>query len=370
MATRLDTIEAATAALAEGRYVIVLDENDRETEAALIFPAVSATAEQMAFLMHNSTGIIGVALTGEVLDRLGIPPMTAINQHSHGIGMAVSVDARAVRGNGASASDRALTARVLADPKSKRTDVVRPGCMFPYRAVSGGVLQRTGCVEAAVDLLRIGELPTAAVTAELVNDDGSLMNGAEARVFADANSIPLVSVPQLVQHRMNTERAIERVAEAQLPTDFGPFHMIGYRSLVDEAEHVALVAGDISSGEDVLVRVHAECLLGDVVCSTRCKCNARLHKSMQRIQEEGRGALIYTRAQAAQGSGLLARLTAYAAGDDQSSHLPPTDVKNYGTGSQILKDLGIRSMRLLTGAPDRPVNLESFGLSITGVEAI
>lgn len=365
-----DNLTAATAALTAGAYVIVLDENPRETEAALIFPAATATAEQMAFLMRNSTGIIGVAVPGDVLDRLGIPPMTAINQHSHGIGMAVSVDAREVKGNGASAGDRALTARVLADPDSKRTDVVRPGCMFPYRAVPGGVLRRTGCVEAAVDLMQIAQLRPAAVTAELVNDDGSLMNGSEARAFAAVQGIPLVSVPQLVQHRMSNERAIERVAEAELPTDFGPFHMIGYRSLVDDAEHVALVAGDISSGEDVLVRVHAECLLGDVVCSTRCTCNARLHRSMQRIQEEGRGALIYTRAQAAQGSGLLARLSAYAAGDDPSSHLPPTDVKNYGTGSQILKDLGIHSMRLLTGAPDRPVNLESFGLTITGVEAI
>lgn len=364
------SIDAAATALARGGYAIVLDENDRETEAAVIFPAATATAEQMAFLMRNSTGIIGVAITGDILDKLGIPPMTAINQHSHGIGMAVSVDARAVKGNGASSADRALTARVLADPASQRTDVVRPGCMFPYRAVSGGVLRRTGCVEAAVDLMNIAGLRPAAVTAELVNDDGSLMNGPEARVFASDRNIPLVSVPELVQYRMSTERAIERVAEAELPTDFGPFHMIGYRSLVDDAEHVALVAGDISSGEDVLVRVHAECLLGDVVCSTRCNCNARLHRSMQRIQQEGRGALIYTRAQTAQGSGLLSRLSAYAQGDDHSSHLPPTDVKNYGTGSQILKDLGVRSMRLLTGSPDRPVNLESFGLSITGVEAI
>lgn len=365
-----EVIAAAAAALVQSRCAIVLDENDRETEAALMFPAATATAEQLAFIMRHSTGIVGVAMTGEALDRMGVPPMTAINQHSHGIGMAVSVDARSVVGNGASASDRALTARVLADPDAKRTDVVRPGCMFPYRAVSGGVLQRTGCVEAAIDLMKIAGLRPAAVTAELVNDDGSLMNGREAREFAEANGIPLVTIPELVQDRMSNERAIERVAEAELPTDFGPFHMIGYRSLVDDAEHVALVTGDISSGEDVLVRVHAECLLGDVVCSTRCRCHDRLHRSMQRIQEEGRGALIYTRAQTAQGSGLLARLSAYALDDDVSSHLPPTDVRNYGTGSQILKDLGIHSMRLLTGAPDRPVNLEGFGLRISGVEAI
>lgn len=366
----VDTLDAAAASLRAGGFAIVLDENDRETEAALMFPAATASTKQVAFLMRNSTGIIGVALPGDVLDRLGIPPMTAINQHSHGIGMAVSVDARAVKGNGASASDRALTARVLADPTSRRSDVVRPGCMFPYRAVPGGVLRRTGCVEASLDLLQIAELQPAAVTAELVNDDGTLMNGEQARQFADAHGIPMVSVPQLVRHRMQHERAVERVAEAQLPTDFGPFRMIGYRSLIDDSEHIALVAGDISTGEDVLVRVHAECLLGDVVCSTRCKCNERLHFSMQRIQDEGRGALIYTRAQAAQGSGLLSRLAAYASDDDASSHLPPTDVRNYGTGSQILKDLGIRSMRLLTGSPDRPINLESFGLAIVGVEAI
>lgn len=365
-----NALQSATASLASGGFAIVLDENDRETEAALIFPAADATAEQMAFLMRNSTGIIGVALPGEVLDRLAIPPMTAINQHSHGIGMSVSVDARNVRGNGASASDRALTARVLADPKSKRSDVVRPGCIFPYRSVPGGVLRRTGCVEAGVDLMRIAGLQPAVVTAELVNDDGTLMNGSEAREFATQHEIPLVTIPELVAHRMLTERAVERVAEADLPTDFGRFRMVGYRSLIDDSEHVALIAGDISSGEDVLVRVHAECLLGDVACSTRCTCNARLHHSMQRIQQEGRGALIYTRAQTAQGSGLLARLTAYAAGDDASSHLPPTDVKNYGTGSQIIKDLGIHSMRLLTSTPERPVNLAAFGLSITGVEAI
>lgn len=365
-----DALNSATAALTAGEYVIVLDENPRETEAALIFPALTASAEQMAFLMRNSTGIIGVAVPGDVLDRLGIPPMTAINQHSHGIGMAISVDARDVSGNGASAADRALTARVIADPSSKRNDLVRPGCMFPYRAVAGGVLRRTGCVEAAVDLMQIAGLTPAAVTAELVNDDGSLMNGAQARAFADAHGIPMVTVPELVQHRMGNERSVERVAEAELPTDFGHFHMIGYRSLVDESEHVALIAGDISDGEDVLVRVHAECLLGDVVCSTRCRCNARLHRSMERIQQEGRGALIYTRAQSAQGSGLLARLSAYAAGEDDASHRPPTDVRNYGTGSQILKDLGVRSMRLLTSSPDRPVNLAGFGLEITGVEAI
>lgn len=365
-----NTVQSGAASLSAGGFVVVLDENDRETEAALMFPAATATTEQMAFLMRNSTGIIGVALPGEVLDRLAIPPMTAINQHSHGIGMAVSVDAREVRGNGASASDRALTARVLADPASKRSDVVRPGCVFPYRSVSGGVLRRTGCVEAGIDLMRIAGLPPAVVTAELVNDDGSLMDGNEARSFASAHSIPLLTIPELVAHRMLTERAVERVAEADLPTDFGRFRMIGYQSLIDDSEHVALIAGDISDGNDVLVRVHAECLLGDVACSTRCQCNARLHRSMQRIQQEGRGALIYTRAQTAQGSGLLARLSAYAAGDDATSHRPPTDVKNYGTGSQILKDLGIHSMRLLTSTPERPVNLAAFGLTITGVEAI
>lgn len=363
-------IEGAIGALAQGRYVIVLDENERETEAALIFPAATASAEQMAFLLHHSTGIIGVAMSGNALDQLGLPPMTAINQHVHGIGMSVSVDARDVKGNGASAADRALTARVLARPDAKRTDLVRPGCVFPYRAVPGGVLRRLGGVEAATDLMQIAGLQRAAVFAELVNADGSLMNAAQARAFSEMHDIPMVLIPELVQYRMGSERSVERVAEAQLPTDFGPFRMIGYRSLVDDSEHVALVAGDISDGEDVLVRVHAECLLGDVVCSIRCKCKERLHRSLQRIQQEGRGALIYTRAQTAQGSGLLARLSAYADGDDESSHLPPTDVKNYGTGSQILKDLGIRSMRLLTGTPNRSVKLEGFGLTINGVEAI
>jgi len=370
MTVRFDDIPAAVSALAAGGAVIVVDENEREVECDLVFAAELATPALMSFLVRNSSGIIGVAMPGETLDRLGIPPMTAINQHSHGMGMAVSVDSAEVVGNGASASDRVTTARALADPDARRSDFVRPGYVFPFRAVQGGVLRRAGGTEAAADLVTAAGLHPAAVLCELVNDEGALMDAAQARAFGDAHSLPVVSIAQLIRHRVSNERAVERVAEAELPTDFGPFHMIGYRSLIDESEHVALVAGDIGDGQDVLVRVHAECLLGDVVCSTRCRCAEHLHRSLERIQQEGRGALIYVRAQAAQGSGLLARLEAYAEGNDAESHKPPTDTKNYGTGSQILRDLGVRSMRLLTSTPSRPVNLDGFGLVINGVEAL
>jgi 3,4-dihydroxy 2-butanone 4-phosphate synthase/GTP cyclohydrolase II len=370
MTVRFDEIPAAVAALAAGRAVIVIDENEREVECDLVFAAELATPSLMAFLVRNSSGIVAVAMPGDVLDRLGLPPMTAINQHSHGIGMAVSVDSANVIGNGASAADRVITARALANPESRRSDFVRPGCVFPLRAVQGGVLRRAGGAEAALDLVSYAHLRPAAVLCELINDEGALMDAVQARAFGDAHDLPVVSIAQLIKHRVGTERAIERVAEAELPTDFGPFHMIGYRSLVDESEHIALIAGDISDGEDVLVRVHAECLLGDVVCSTRCRCSEHLHRSLERIQQEGRGALIYVRAQAAQGSGLLARLEAYAEGNDAESHKPPTDTRNYGTGSQILRELGVRSMRLLTSTPNRAVNLEGFGLVINGVEAL
>lgn len=370
MTIRFDDIPSAIAALAAGGAVIVVDENEREDECDLVFAAESATAAQIAFLVRNSSGIVGVAMPGDVLDRLGIPPMTPINQHSHGMGMAVSVDSADVVGNGASASDRLITVLALAKPDARRSDFVRPGYVFPFRAVQGGVLRRAGGAEAAVDLVKSAGKHPAAVLCELVGDSGELLDAAGAREFGDAHSLPVVSIAELIKYRVASERAVERVAEAELPTDFGPFHMVGYRSLIDDSEHIALIAGDISDGEDVLVRVHAECLLGDVVCSTRCRCAEHLHRSMERIQQEGRGALIYVRAQSAQGSGLLARLGAYASGNDADSHKPPTDTKNYGTGSQILRDLGVRSMRLLTSTPSRPVNLDGFGLAINGVEAL
>lgn len=370
METRFDDIDVALRALASGGAVIVVDENERETECDLVFPAQRATVELMAFLVRNSSGIVGVAMPGAALDRLGIPPATAINQHSHGIGMAVSVDSRSVVGNGASAADRVRTVQALADPNAQRTDFVRPGYVFPFRAVQGGVLRRAGGAEAACDLVTMAGLQPAAVLCELVDDAGALMDAPAARAFGDEHGLPVVSLKDLIRHRMTGERAVERVAEAQLPTDFGAFRMIGYRSLIDSSEHVALIAGDIGDGEDVLVRVHAECLLGDVVCSTLCRCSEHLHRSLERIQQEGRGALIYVRAQTAQGSGMLSRLAAYAEGDAEGAHKPPTDTRNYGTGSQILKELGIRSMRLLTATPSRSVDLGGFGLTITGVEAL
>lgn len=370
MTVRFDDIADGVAALAAGQAVVVVDENDREDECDLVFAAQAATPELMTFLVRNTSGIVGVAMPGEALDRLAIPPMTPINQHSHGMGMAVAVDSADVVGNGGSAADRSLTARALADPASRRSDFVRPGHIFPYRAVQGGVLRRAGGAEAAVDLVTAAGMQRAAVLCELISESGALMDAAQARAFGDAHAMPVVSIADLIKYRMSHERAVERVAEAELPTDFGRFRMIGYRSLIDDSEHVALVAGEIGDGEDVLVRVHAECLLGDVVCSTRCRCSEHLHRSLQRIQEEGRGALVYVRAQAAQGSGLLARLEAYAEGNDAESHRPPTDTRNYGTGSQILRDLGVRSMRLLTSTPTRPVNLDGFGLVVNGVEAL
>lgn len=366
-----DAIDAAVAAFELGRPVVIYDANGSEPDADLAFPAGVATKELMGLLVRNSTGVVGVAMSGETLDRLAIPPMTAINEHSRGVGMAVGVNAATVTGIGSSASDRVATVRALANPNANRGALTRPGYVFPFRGVAGGVLRRAAGTEACLDLARLAGIAPAVVFGELVDADGDLLDLPGVRAFADANVLPLISIQQLIEYRLKREESVEQVGNASLPTEFGEFRIVGFRSLLDGSEHVALVAGDITDGENVLVRVHAECELGDVVCSTRCQCNERLHRAMERIQQEGRGVLVYVRAQTAQGSGMLARLSAYATevGTD-TSHAAPNDIKNHSLGSQIIRALGIRSMRLLTSTPNRTHWLEGFGLSLKGVEAL
>jgi 3,4-dihydroxy 2-butanone 4-phosphate synthase/GTP cyclohydrolase II len=299
-------------------------------------------------------------MESEDLTRLLLPPMTAVNEDRKGTAYRVTVDATAVTSTGISAEDRAITMRALASASTSPHQLSRPGHVMPLNAVPGGVLRRPGHTEAAVDLMKMAGLRPAGALCEMVNDDGTMMDAADCRAFCDEHGIPLVSIADLIRHRLANERLVERAADAALPTAYGAFRSIGYRSVVDGSEHVALVCGEIGDGEDVLVRVHAECLNGDVFGSTACSCRSRLHASMSMVEEAGRGVVVYVRPQA---SAITAR---HGAGSGDTG----TDVLDYGTGSQILADLGVRSMVLLTAHPERSYLLEPFGLSISSTRRL
>lgn len=368
---KLDSIETALAAIAAGGAVVVVDDEDRENEGDLIFAAQFATAELMGFMIRHTSGVVCVPLPGEWLDRLHLPPMTVVNEDRKGTAYAVSVDVRDGTTTGISAQDRTKTVRALADPDTKPQELSRPGHVFPLRAVAGGVLRRAGHTEAAVDLARLAGLNPVGVICELVKDDGSMMRAPECRQFADEHDLPMISIADLIDHIRHREHQVELVATAQLPTEFGAFRALGYRSALDGVEHVALVMGEIGDGRDVLVRVHSECLTGDVFASLRCDCGPQLQAALRRIAEEGRGVLLYMRGHEGRGIGLLPKLQAYALQEqgldtvDANLRLGlPADARDYGTGAQILVDLGVKTMRLLTNNPAKRVGLEGWGLNI------
>lgn len=360
-AVRLDPIEAAVQALQDGRAIVAVDDEGRENEGDLIFAAERATPELTAFMVRHTSGFICVGMEADDLDRLALPPMTSVNEDRKGTAYSVTVDATSVVSTGISAEDRAITMRVLADAATTSHQLSRPGHVMPLRAVPGGVLRRPGHTEAAVDLMRLAGLRPAGALCEMVHDDGSMMDAAACRKFCDEHRIPLVSIADLIRHRLAHERLVERVAEAALPTPSGSFRSVGYRSLVDGSEHLALVLGQMGEGEDVLVRVHAECLNGDVFASTACSCKPRLQESMRLIEDAGRGVVVYVRPQA---------------GAPVARHVPGTtdasasDGLDYGTGSQILADLGVRTMVLITAHPERSYLLEPFGLTISGTHRL
>jgi 3,4-dihydroxy 2-butanone 4-phosphate synthase / GTP cyclohydrolase II len=372
-----ESIERAVKDIAAGRPVIVVDDEDRENEGDLIFAAEHATPELLAFMVRYTSGYVCVPLTEAEADRLELPPMYHTNQDRRGTAYAVTVDARAGVTTGISAADRAHTIRLLASADTKPTDLARPGHVVPLRAKAGGVLRRPGHTEAAIDLASMAGLRPVGVLCEIVNDDGTMKRRPDLEEFAAEHDLALVTIADLVAYRRRREKQVERVVETRLPTEHGEFTAVGYRAAVDGAEHVALVYGDIGDGDDVLVRVHSECLTGDVFSSVRCDCGPQLDAALQRVAAAGRGVVLYMRGHEGRGIGLLHKLQAYQLQDrgldtvDANLELGlPADARDYGTGAQILYDLGVRSMRLLTNNPAKRAGLEGYGLTVTGREAL
>ncbi|WP_182357160.1 bifunctional 3,4-dihydroxy-2-butanone-4-phosphate synthase/GTP cyclohydrolase II [Tomitella gaofuii] len=371
---RFDSIERAVSDIAAGKAVVVVDDEDRENEGDLIFAAEKATPELVAFMVRYTSGYLCVPLTGADCERLALPPMYTVNQDKHGTAYTVTVDAREGVTTGISAADRARTMRMLADGDAGAEDFTRPGHVVPLRAKEGGVLRRPGHTEAAVDLAALAGLRPAGAICEIVSqkDDGEMARADELRVFADEHELAMISIADLISWRRKHEKHVKRVADARIPTAHGPFRAVGYESVHDDVEHVALVCGDIGDGADVLVRVHSECLTGDVFGSLRCDCGPQLDAAMQMVAAEGRGVVLYMRGHEGRGIGLMHKLQAYqlqdAGRDTVDANLElglPADARDYGLGAQILVDLGVQSMRLLTNNPAKRVGLGGYGLAIT-----
>lgn len=366
------SIEEAIAEIAAGRILVVVDDEDRENEGDLVMAAEKATPEAINFMITNGRGLVCLPLTGERLDDLRIPPMTDVNTSEQGTAFHVSIGAKGRITTGISPADRCTTVIAAIAPETRPEDISMPGHVFPLRARPGGVLERAGHTEAAVDLARLAGLAPAGVICEIISPDGTMARRPELERFAAEHGLKMITVADLIRYRRRTERLVERASEVRLPTPFGDFTAYGYESLVDGRTHVALVAGDVRDKHDVLVRVHSECLTGDVFHSLRCDCGAQLEEAMRLVQEQGEGVVLYIVGHEGRGIGLGAKLKAYMLQEQGHDTVEanealgyPADLRDYGIGAQVLADLGLCSIRLLTNNPRKIVGLEGYGLKIT-----
>jgi 3,4-dihydroxy 2-butanone 4-phosphate synthase/GTP cyclohydrolase II len=371
------SVEQAIQDFASGRMVIIVDDEDRENEGDLAFAAEKATPEAVNFMATFGRGLICLPMTGERLDELRLPPMTDENTSTYGTAFHVSFGAKGRITTGISAADRAATIRAAVDPATQPEDLTRPGHVFPLRARPGGVLERAGQTEASTDLARLAGLTPAAVICEIMNDDGTMARRPQLEVFAERHGLHIVTVADIIAYRRRTERLVEHIATVELPTEHGVFTAHGYKSVVDDSVHVALVAGDVAGEEDVLVRVHSECLTGDVFHSFRCDCGRQLEEAMRRVQEEGLGVVLYIVGHEGRGIGLENKLRAYELQEQGCDTVEANealgfepDLRDYGIGAQILADLGLTSMRLMTNNPMKIVGLEGYGLTVSGRVAL
>jgi 3,4-dihydroxy 2-butanone 4-phosphate synthase/GTP cyclohydrolase II len=364
--------EALIEAFGRGEVVIMVDDADRENEGDLIVSADLITEEQMAFMIRHTSGIICLPMVGDRLDQLQLPQMVRISTDRRHTAFTQSIDAREGVSTGISAADRTQTVRVAIAPETKPSDLDRPGHIFPLRADAGGVLKRAGHTEAAVDLARLAGRYPAGVLSEIMNDDGTVARLPDLERFSKEHGLLLGTIADLIAYRRNQEeKLVERVVESRIPTKHGWFRAVGYRSRLDGREHVAFVMGDIGDGANVLTRVHSECLTGDVFGSLRCDCGTQLDQAMARVADEGRGVVLYIRGHEGRGIGLFHKLAAYNLQDEGRDTVQanedlglPVDSRDYGMGAQILYDLGVRSMRLLTNNPTKRAGIEGYGLEI------
>jgi 3,4-dihydroxy 2-butanone 4-phosphate synthase/GTP cyclohydrolase II len=368
---RFTSVEAAVERIARGEPVVVVDDADRENEGDLILAAEKATPENIAFILNYTTGILCVALPAERCEALHLPPMVAHGSDAHGTAFTVTVDARRGTTTGVSASDRATTIRLLASPNAQPADFVRPGHVFPLRARPRGVLERRGHTEAASDLARLAGLAPVGALCELTNQDGTMMRPGALEAFAEAHGLAIVRIDDIVAYRRRTEPLVEEVAQARLPTRHGPFELRVYRDVVDGAEHIALIRGELQGAERVLVRVHSECLTGDLLGSLRCDCGIQFDSALARISTEGRGVVVYLRGHEGRGIGLINKLHAYRLQDQGRDTVEanldlglPVDSRRYDVGAQILTSLGLTTIRLMSNNPAKFAALAGYPLRI------
>ncbi len=365
------TIENAIDAIARGEAVVVVDDANRENEGDLIIAAEKTTPETLGFMVRHTSGVICMPLEGARLDELQLPMMVAENTTAYRTAFTVSVDAKRDTTTGISAADRATTVHALIDPETRPDDLARPGHIFPLRYREGGVLKRAGHTEAAVDLARLAGLLPAGVLAEVVNDDGTMARLPELERFAAEHDLAMISIADLIRYRRHREKLVRRISEARIPTKYGEYTAYVFESLLDGTEHMAFVRGEVAGKSDVLVRVHSECLTGDVFGSIRCDCGLQLDLALERVAEENEGVIVYLRGHEGRGIGLGHKLRAYTLQDQGRDTVEanvelgfPIDSREYGIGSQILVDLGITTMRVMTNNPAKYGGLEGYGLEI------